>query len=154
MKKVYLYRCSWDQLWDHEKREKFEKIGVQWCLDKPGEGIEKLLITTEKITFSDIFEPTQIQRPLFKFLGEGNIEDFRVVKEGRLITRTELAKYVDDWLAYDRISKLSTSSKNGLEYISNEFEESLFIISIIEKYYNYDYEFIESRIFEKTKDIE
>ena len=52
--RVYLYRCSWDQLWDQEKREKFEKIGVQWCLDKPGEGIEKLLITTEKARLQDL----------------------------------------------------------------------------------------------------
>ena len=49
--KVYLYICSWDLLWDSEKRKKFEKIGVQWCLEREGDGVIKYLITKEKIYF-------------------------------------------------------------------------------------------------------
>lgn len=148
--KVYLYRCSWDLLWDLEKRKKFEEIGVQWCLEKESDSgeVEKLLLTTKKIYLTDIFEATQIQRPLLIYLGENCTEYFPLTKEKSLITRTILFKKGNK--IGDRLSKMSTISKNSLNYISEDFEEINFIYSIIGKDYEFEekslrvYEFLEN----------
>jgi hypothetical protein len=134
--KVYLYRCSWDLLWDSEKRNRFEEIGVQWCLERDSDigNVEKLLITTEKIYLQDIIEPTEMHRPLLILLGENYTEYFPLTQENMLITRTLL--YKSDSVVGDVLSKISTANKNGLGYISEDFEEFSFIYSIIGKNYS------------------
>ena len=149
--KVYLYRCSWDLLWDSEKRNKFEEIGVQWCLERESDigNVEKLLITTKKINFKDVIEPTEIQRPLFKYLGEGYTEYFPLVRENMLITRTFLFK--NNFIMGDVLSKMSIVNKNGLGYISENFEELNFIYSIIGN--NYDHEEKSLRIYDSLNGL-
>ena len=151
--KVYLYICSWDLLWDSEKRKKFEEIGVQWCLEREGDGVIKYLITKEKIYFPNVIEPTQIQRPLFKYLGEGNTEDFPNTRKDQLITRTSLDWYIDDWLVADRLSKMTVLNKKGLGYISEDFEEALFIYSKIKDTNFYEKEAEDFRVYDFLIDM-
>ena len=136
--KVYLYRCSWDLLWDSKKRNRFEEIGVQWCLEKDSDigNVEKLLITTEKISLQDVIEPTEMHRPLLKLLGENYTEYFPLTQRNMLITRTLL--YKSDTAIGDVLSKISIINKNGLGYISENFEEANFIYSIIGKNYSFE----------------